>query len=256
MLVDDELPILNNLRSVLPWGDMGIEVAAVARNGVQALSAIDEHAPDIILCDIRMPVMDGMTFLREMREHGCTSEIVMLSGYQEFEYARTAIQYGVKDYICKPIHYEQLESAVRTIAEDIRTKRRKELMQFTPSFVEGPIDARGKKSSELLMISAQEYIQLHLGTDFGIDDIAEYLGISCSYFCLLFKNHFGETFVEYMTKQRIEAAKRLLLKTEKSIAQIGAGVGYHERRYFTKVFQKYTGMTPSEYRDHQRDSSA
>jgi len=98
------------------------------------------------------------------------------------------------------------------------------------------------------MMSAQNYIQQNLGSDFGIEDISDFLGISCSYFCLLFKNHFGETFVEYLTRQRIETAKYMLSGSEKSITQIGAEVGYQERRYFTKVFQKYTGMTPSEYR--------
>jgi len=101
------------------------------------------------------------------------------------------------------------------------------------------------------MLSAQSYIQHHLEADFGIDDVSHYLGISSSYFCFLFKNHFGETFVEYLTRHRMEIAKSLLASSEKSITQIGIQVGYHERRYFTKVFQKYTGMTPSEYRMQQ-----
>ncbi|MNM77698.1 HTH-type transcriptional activator Btr [compost metagenome] len=103
------------------------------------------------------------------------------------------------------------------------------------------------------MLSAEKYIQHHLGSDFGIEEISEYLGISCSYFCLLFKNHFGETFVEHLTRQRVEMAKRMLISTDRSVTQIGVLVGYQERRYFTKVFQKFTGMTPSEYR--LKDSS-
>ncbi|MCH1641270.1 AraC family transcriptional regulator [Paenibacillus timonensis] len=104
-------------------------------------------------------------------------------------------------------------------------------------------------------MSAQNYIQNHLGHDFGIEDIADYLGISSSYFCLLFKNHFGETFVEYLTKQRMEMAKCLLRSSERSIAQIGTSIGYQERRYFTKVFQKYTGMTPSDFRQKESNVS-
>ncbi|MMZ69027.1 HTH-type transcriptional activator Btr [compost metagenome] len=90
-----------------------------------------------------------------------------------------------------------------------------------------------------------------MADDFGIEEIADFLGISCSYFCLLFKNHFGETFVEYLTRQRMDMAKDLLSGSDKTIAQICLAVGYQERRYFSKVFQKYTGMTPSDFRMQQ-----
>ncbi|MNI35440.1 HTH-type transcriptional regulator YesS [compost metagenome] len=111
-----------------------------------------------------------------------------------------------------------------------------------------------KKNSDILMESAKTYIRLHFSTDFGIDEIAESLGISSSYFSLLFKQHFGETFVEYVTKHRMEHAKSLLLMSDKSITDIGKSVGFAERRYFTKVFQKFTGEIPSEYRDKRKQT--
>ncbi|MFS0839792.1 helix-turn-helix transcriptional regulator [Paenibacillus sp. 1P03SA] len=99
------------------------------------------------------------------------------------------------------------------------------------------------------MVNAKEYIAKNLSNDFGVEEIADHLGISCSYFSLLFKQHFGETFLENLTRQRIELAKSLLRMSDKSITQIGKQVGYAERRYFTRVFYKFTGMTPSEYRE-------
>lgn len=108
-----------------------------------------------------------------------------------------------------------------------------------------------KKSSELLMISAGEYIQRNLSTDIGVDDIANHLNISSSYFSHLFKNHYGETFVEHLRKQRMELAKTMLRLTSRSVTEIGALVGYSDRRYFSKVFQRYTGVTPTEYREQE-----
>lgn len=141
---------------------------------------------------------------------------------------------------------EQEENIWQRLQESLSLK---ELLSLIVLLIERSRDSLStKKSSELLMMSAQNYIQHNLENDFGIEDISEYLGISCSYFCLLFKNQFGETFVEYLTKQRMEVAKTLIISSDKSITQIGSAVGYHERRYFTKVFQKYTGMTPSEFR--------
>jgi two-component system response regulator YesN len=111
-----------------------------------------------------------------------------------------------------------------------------------------------KKNSQLLMISAENYIHRHLESNFGIEEICHYLGISPSYFSLLFKQQYGETFVEYLSKQRIERAKSMLVLSDKSIKQIGNKVGFFERRYFTSVFQKYTGETPSEYRDKRKQN--
>jgi two-component system response regulator YesN len=108
--------------------------------------------------------------------------------------------------------------------------------------------AFSKKTGEMLMISAKEYIHQRLSTDLGVEELADHLGISCSYFSMLFKAQFGETFVEYVTRQRMELAQSLLASTEKTVTEIGALAGYSDRRYFTKVFQKYTQMTPSEYR--------
>lgn len=255
LLVDDEAPILNNLNRVLPWEEMGMTVAGMARSGMEALRIAEEQRPDLVLCDIRMPVMDGLTFIGKLREMGLESEVLLLSGYQEFDYAREAIRLGVKEYICKPIHYEDLGRKVREIGVKILSRQFKDkLYNSIPLFQETPAAETdsAKKTTDQLMSLAVQYITERLNTDIGIEEVASRIGISSSYFCLLFKNRFAMTFVEYVTLQRIEAAKFMLESTGKSIAVIGAGIGYQERRYFTKVFQKQTGMSPKEYRDRHR----
>ncbi|OKP84176.1 DNA-binding response regulator [Paenibacillus sp. P3E] len=254
LLVDDEAPILGNLRRVLPWQEMGMEITGMARSGMEALRIAEEQAPDLVLCDIRMPVMDGLTFIGKLREMGLDSEVLLLSGYQEFDYAREAIRLGVKEYICKPIHYEELGNKVREMGTRIRSKQYKDkLYNSIPLFQEQPpAEDSAKKTPEQLMNLAAQYISERLNYDLGIEEVANRIGISSSYFCLLFKNRFAMTFVEYVTQQRMEAAKFMLASSDKSITAISAGVGYQERRYFTKVFQKQTGMTPKEYRDQHR----
>ncbi|MBT2290648.1 response regulator [Paenibacillus albidus] len=255
LLVDDEAPILNNLNRVLPWKEMGMEVAGMARSGMEALRIAEDEQPDLVLCDIRMPVMDGLTFIGKLREMGLTSEVLLLSGYQEFDYAREAIRLGVKEYICKPIHYEELGHKVREIGAQIRSRQFKDkLYNSIPLFQEAPASGEPsvRKTPEQLMSQAQQYIKEHLNMDIGIEEVANQIGISSSYFCLLFKNRFAMTFVEYVTLQRMEAAKFMLASSDKSIAVIGAGVGYQERRYFTKVFQKQVGVSPKAYREEAK----
>lgn len=255
LLVDDEAPILNNLNRVLPWQEMGMVVVGMARSGTEALRIAEEKQPDLVLSDIRMPVMDGLTFISKLREMGLDSEVLLLSGYQEFDYAREAIRLGVKEYICKPIHYEELGNKCREIGAKIRSKKYKDkLYNSIPMFqdMSGVDDDSAKKTPDQLMNLAAQYITEHLSSDIGIEEVANKMGISSSYFCLLFKNRFAMTFVEYVTLQRIEAAKFMLANSDKSITTIGSGVGYQERRYFTKVFQKQTGMSPKEFRGMKR----
>lgn len=123
LLVDDELPILENLSFILPWEDMGIDIVGTARSGSEALDKVAECHPDIMLCDIRMPSMDGLELIRMLREQGENCEIILLTGYQQFEYARTAIRYNVHEYICKPIDYLDLERKLRDLAGQIQKKR-------------------------------------------------------------------------------------------------------------------------------------
>ncbi|MET3850175.1 MULTISPECIES: response regulator [unclassified Paenibacillus] len=256
LLVDDEAPILNNLKSVIPWNDMQMQVYT-ARSGQEALDICSLHTPDIVLCDIRMPVMDGLTLIGELRKGGSAAEIILLTGYQEFEYARQAIKYNVREYICKPIHYKELENTIRSAREDILRKRRSDPFQVTVARIEeDSSDSGARKTPQQLMSEAILYIGERLGSDLGIEELAGHLGISCSYFCLLFKNHLGVTFVEYLTAKRIETAKYLLTHSDKSITQIGSSIGYQERRYFTKVFQRHTGLTPSEFRDQTKGRTA
>lgn len=524
LLIDDESNILRNLELVLPWEEQQIDVVGLAKNGVIALELVKEHKPDIIFSDIRMPVMDGISFLEELRSLGHEAEVVMLTGYQDFEYARSVIRYGVKDYILKPINYDELTSVLERLARDIRTAKQQRIIEekrlgkamslayekllydilmgysavdsaFLMHNVERPLDhnrylmlladfddysnkcrssndrerklwnaaalnvlqealiqeglhyavlqlrggewcilielpqdtaviesdqarkwalvlqeavadnvkinisvgvhpslielqqlpealkllqksihvaaekdrsiiftgedvhsdddlntlwkpaedlisalkqndrgevekkllllqnqfkavssrslahvekmshfivlhllremrqidvlseakeaeilghmeqasrikdilavirkivneslasSMSRKQGHVMMSSAKDYIHRQLASDLSIDELSAYLGISSSYFSMLFKQHFGCTFVEYVTSERIELAKSLLLMTDKSVTEIGRSVGYVERRYFNKVFQKLTGEIPSEYREKRK----
>lgn len=520
LLVDDEINIVRNLQKVIPWQEYGYVSVDIASNGVKALEYVLMHNIDLILCDIRMPQMDGVTFLQKLRDHGKECTVIMLTGYQDFDYVRASLKYGARDYILKPINYEELESVIAKLTKEIKSKKletikeqnkwnkamilayekflfdvlldytsvssrqflfdeenkldeleytlllvdlddysqlsrqwnekERKLINFavrnvlldalksyslayavlqtregewcvpiqhqkgsnyeldsvqlwsekmlsavsenvkltvslgiypvnvtidkladaykqlqrmvhlSPQnhhiivFEEEKAQSNGlnysmwnlveeivssikmhnrdkmeqafhelnnklreisgqslqraeqilhfmilhllremreinvlssedeksvwtmlersisikslldiihkllndsfysnanRKPSEVLMVSAKDYIDKNLASDLGVEEISDYLGISCSYFSMLFKQTFGETFLEYLTRQRIELAKSMLLASDKSVAQIGKLVGYSERRYFTRVFYKFTGATPSEYRE-------
>lgn len=123
LLVDDEQHITRNLEKVIPWSMLGLEITGTAKNGVEALELLQANPADLVLCDIRMPVMDGLELVRHIREQAIPCDIIMLTGYQDFSYTRAAIQYGVKDYILKPIPYDELTGVIARVMSEQRNKR-------------------------------------------------------------------------------------------------------------------------------------
>jgi two-component system, response regulator YesN len=113
LLVDDEPIILRSLKVALPWEELQMSVVGEASNGQDALQRIEELQPQVVISDIRMPVMDGISMMREAMQRHPSLIFVLLSGYGEFEYAREALRYGAFDYLLKPVDHEELESVMR-----------------------------------------------------------------------------------------------------------------------------------------------
>ncbi|OCT12875.1 hypothetical protein A8709_21320 [Paenibacillus pectinilyticus] len=127
MIVDDEEWIRLGLREQIDWSSLGTEIVGEAQNGRVALQMLDELRPDIVLTDIRMPVMDGITLLEHAHQAYPDIIFIVISGFAEFEYARKALTYRVFDYLLKPIEEDKLEAsiqnAVAIIKENEKTKQ-------------------------------------------------------------------------------------------------------------------------------------
>lgn len=123
MIVDDEPMIRQGLQSLIEWKKFDFSVVAVASNGLEALERYKEYEPDLILIDIRMPIMDGIRTIEELRKIGSQSRILILSGYGEFQYAQQAIRHGVDGYILKPIDEIVLSNYIEKLSTDLKLKQ-------------------------------------------------------------------------------------------------------------------------------------
>lgn len=119
LIVDDEPLICKGIRSTIPWEELGAEVIGEAYNGVQALKLMKENPVDLVLTDVKMPQMNGLEFVRRLHQEGCRAKVIMLSGYEEFAYVQSAMRYGVKNYLLKPVDAEELSALIAELLRGI-----------------------------------------------------------------------------------------------------------------------------------------
>ena len=108
LIIDDEPYVREGLKHIIDWQENGFEICGEASDGDEGYSKILELKPDIILIDIQMPGKLGLDIIKEAKENGVNSKFIIVSGYSNFDYAKKAIKYGVKDYLLKPIDEEEL----------------------------------------------------------------------------------------------------------------------------------------------------
>ena len=122
-LVEDEVVMRNGIKNNIPWEQEGFEFAGEASDGELAYPLIKKEKPDILITDIRMPFMDGLELSRLVKKELPQIKIIILSGYNEFDYAKTAINIGVTDYLLKPISSAKLLEAVKKVADMIEKEQ-------------------------------------------------------------------------------------------------------------------------------------
>lgn len=120
MVVDDEPMIREGIVNTVDWESLGIRVIATAGNGRDAMAKALAERPDIVITDIRMPIVDGIHFAREVKKKLPKVKIVFLTGYSEFEYAREAVRLGIEDYVLKPVNTEDLTALMKRLAEEVK----------------------------------------------------------------------------------------------------------------------------------------
>lgn len=119
ILADDEQQILFGMKNGIDWESLGFSVVGTAQNGKEALELIEEYHPDLLISDIKMPFMDGLELSKIIHDNYINTKIILFSGWDDFEYARTAISYGVSQYLMKPIDYDEMQKLLTNIHEEL-----------------------------------------------------------------------------------------------------------------------------------------
>ena len=214
-----------------------------AENGREAVSVYEEKRCDIALLDIEMPGINGIEAAEQIREKNNRCCIVFITAFDEFLYAKGAIRVKALDYLLKPCNDEELANALYEAVRILDGEQRVITEESEHSYND---NANGK----LILIADEikKYIEKHYKEELGIQDVAELFNYSEAYFCKIFRQCFDKSFTTYLMEYRLKKAKELMMDLRYSIKDIGAEVGYRDSNYFSKIFKKAEGMTPTEFR--------
>jgi two-component system, response regulator YesN len=333
LVVDDEDVVRRGLVKLLWSVHSCVGSIRTADDGLHAIQLMEEKLPDVVMTDIRMPNMDGIELCRTIAEKQWNVQLVVVSGYGDFHYARRCMSYGVKEYLLKPVARDQLrqlldklaaykanlqdpfqlmvevkewitqlEQAVWT-ADDEEICRLLRALEHNSArgwahgsdkeatlrhclnwlirglnsrnvfvFDERISLSHGNQATLLEQFEAEirrivdfilqrrrgdfknpveeamKFMEENLAEEISLEETAQHIGLSPTYFSVLFKRVTGETFIQYRIRLRVEKAKRLLEIPHYRITDISTEVGYVDHPHFTRTFKKHTGILPSEYR--------
>ncbi|MDE7261231.1 MAG: response regulator, partial [Oscillospiraceae bacterium] len=202
LIVDDEALVRRGIVLGVDWAARGCVVVGEAANGEEGIAAVERYSPNLIITDVRMPRMDGIEMMKQLREKGCRAHVIILTAYSDFSYARSALQFGADDYLLKPFGDQELIAAI----DKVRQKE-KELTTLTPQDTLPLV--KGDKSKYVLQ--ALEYIGEHYSDqDISITNIAAHLGVSEGHLSHVFKKETSYTIISYLTQYRVHTAMKLL----------------------------------------------
>jgi len=241
IVCDDEITIRNGLTSIIRRKYPKIKILDAAANGFEAYQMILEHQPDVVLMDINMPGMSGLEVIEKSMIYSSSTKFIIVSGYDEFQYAQKAIRLNVFDYLLKPVDRIKL---FETIDRALNLSMQEEIS-----------DAKKSVPSELSLgeDAVSCIYRNYMDTNLSLSMLSEKLHVSSSYLSRLIKKEMNMNFSELLTKVRIETAIAMLIShPQLSTLKVSEDTGFKSQHYFCKVFRQYTGMTPSDYREKNK----
>ncbi len=233
-IADDEVWIILGLKKLLEKTGVETWVVGTANNGLTAKEEIGIFKPDVVFTDIRMPGLSGLELLKAIPEVSPESKVVIISGFAEFAYAKEALKHHAFDYLLKPIKEEELTRVMNAIVNDRDESSEDE---------EDRILAYDRMIDNVISDIREHYME-----DISLTSLASKYNISMGHLSKMIKEQLQVNFSDYIASLRIQRAKELLRDDSISIQEIAEIVGYNDYFYFTKVFKKVEGISPSKYR--------
>lgn len=248
LLVEDEIEIRQGMRELIRQAAPQFGVTGEAASGIEALAYLKCEMPDLLITDIRMREMDGLTMVSKAKEMYPELLIIIISGYGEFEYARKAIEYGVFHYLLKPIERHELVLAIQKVQVLLDRRYGVSALQQSAAVPEASPGSNGGDTRKIIR-DVKEYVKLHIDGDLRLQTVAACVSLNAAYLSQLFKSETGINYSDYISEARMERAKWLLAHTRLKIYDVARLSGHQSPKHFMLVFKQQFGVTAGEFRD-------
>ncbi len=262
-IIDDEPLIVEGLSRTMSWEKWNCQVAGFAYDGREGMELIRRERPDIVVTDINMPEMDGLRMIAGLKSEFPEMQIIILTGYREFEYARRAIELGVSRFLLKPSKMNELEEAIEAVTnrldqsvmpatmlpEEVEKEEEKPEEEKVEQLEEGIDGTDMNEANSFIVKNALEYIRDNSAEKLRLTDVADQVYVSQWHLSKLLNKHTGKTFSEILNGARMDKSKELLKDPSLRICDVAEMVGFQDLAHFSRVFKRMEGMSANEYRN-------
>jgi YesN/AraC family two-component response regulator len=246
VIIDDEPIIVEGISRMISWENFQCRIVATANDGKEGAEIIQKYAPNIVITDIAMPDIDGLTMIAGVKSEFPDMQISILTGYRKFEYAQKAINLGVTRFLLKPSSLEEIEEAIRTMVSNLQTN---DIYPESEVTVNPEADRLDNEASNFIVNNAIKYIEQNYPHKITLSEVAEKTYVSQWHLSKLLNRHLGQNFSEILNNIRIKEAQKLLRDPSLRIGDIAERVGFVDMAHFSRVFKKNIGISANEYRN-------
>ena len=241
IVADDEKLIANNIARKIGENSGAFRVISRAGTGLEALEQVKELLPDVVFSDIKMPEMDGIELISRLHAEHPDVLCVIVSGYSDFEYMKSAIQNSAVDYLLKPVNPEELHRLLQRLEAKLMARERE-------------VVPRRESDAAALAENVRVYLQENYDKPVDFSALAESMAVSAPYLSKLFHEQTGTRPSRYLTDLRMRQAKKLLMDTCLTVREIAVRVGYPDPFHFSRSFKNAVGTSPAQYREEHAEA--
>lgn len=244
LIVDDEEHVRDAIEYLIEWDKFGVTERYTAGSVAEARKLIDQHKPQILFCDIKMPEQNGIHLIEQVKQSGENIQTIVISGYDDFEYMRAVIQAKAVDYLLKPIRKEEVENALEQAIANWKDAELADELRKLIGF-----DKNQVTDTNNTIVEIKNFLDEHYHEKITLDMLVSKFYLTPQYISNRFKELYQMSVIEYVTFLKIKRAKVLLLQTKKPIIDIAFELGFSNENYFSKVFKKHEELSPKKFRE-------
>lgn len=246
VIIDDEPIIVEGISRLITWEKFNCRLVGTANDGKEGADVIREYHPHIVITDIAMPGVDGLTMIAGLKSEFPNMEVSILTGYRNFDYARKAINLGLTRFLLKPSSMEELEEAITCMVNNLKNKNIEPEYDVIDEEDDVTTDT---VASNFIVKNAIHYIEQNYAHKITLCEVAEKTYVSQWHLSKLLNRTLGQNFSEILNNVRIREAQKLLLEPSLRIGDIAEMVGFVDMAHFSRVFKKNIGISANEYRN-------